>query len=432
MTLLLPVAILHDRINAYLAVLLIPFLSTALFILDPRASFPFDQYFFGLWFVFVLARWSAFGRLPRIEAVDILVLVYVAVGLLYLALSRSSALGYEGFKYDHRPLLIYLLLRGMGSLERDWRRVLTCVFIVMFLVLADALYRYAFDYLSVFAFQVKRSANLPDVVLGIASHYGLASQKYARLASIWMFATGLGPMLMVVSLMLLGLRRLIAPALGTAVYGFMFTVTFVALILTYSRSGWLGLALGTVVLIALEDNPATRLRFLKGTVLFLGLCAVILVVSGRLEQILGRFAQIGTVEFGEGGHFYFLAISLAAIAANPFGLGLGTGFATQVGSAASVVWNESTYLRVGMEKGVLPMMLLLVILAMLTRRMYQRVRASTGNQRIFYRTAFAISIVTLLINVTFPYWATMMMHLFFFFAAYAVNDSTGNMRSPGA
>lgn len=177
------------------------------------------------------------------------------------------------------------------------------------------------------------------------------------------FATYL---LILLPLLALKLRSLVSPPQRWLTYvaaGF----GLISLTLTFSRSAYLGIIVGTLAgVIAFVHNPKYRIPLL--TILLLGIgLAVTLVVS-----IPGLYEQIVIRQASSTGHYKEAINAFGLIIAHPLGYGIGNaGPATHLLSdSTSLGIPESWYLQTAIELGLIGLVLFVLILMLTLKNFY--------------------------------------------------------------
>lgn len=150
-------------------------------------------------------------------------------------------------------------------------------------------------------------------------------------------------------------------------YGLGSILTLGGLVVSFSRSAWLGLVVAAVASILLLGNRVVRL-ILTGLV---GAAVIALIISASmLPQYLqntkvqyfllhGRYSQTQQVEGSDVGRNSAQQKALATIKGEPWGHGLGTAGPASFKAAHPFI-TESWYLQIGLELGILGVGLFLV------------------------------------------------------------------------
>ena len=410
-----------DRIGGLYCVMLVPSAGVALSLIDPKADFPFDILAFGLWIASMFLHGKGSFRNLRLTLLDKLVFLYSLFGLIYVLVSPSLKLGYQGYKYDYRAFLTYALLRISGSNWNDFWKLSKFLLITMLFFFSDGVYRYFFDYESTLKFFLDRASD-PLAVTSYKGYFGMTVGSVPRMTSIFMFATGFGPTLAVGILFIIGFRTRMLKKIGIVGWSAVLAAFTVGVILSYSRSAWIGLFIGLITMALLSPKGVSKPVTAVLSILF-ALVGVFALLPQQISQfVVRRFFQLGTGDVGPGGHFYFLLLSVSDLIQHPLGKGLGVGFAKEVRKISGTVWNESTYLKVGQEMGV-PMMVLFIVVLIAMVFCMKNVHdfASDPMIRSFLRIAIAASVVNIAINVTLPIWEQPITYLMVFSAAFACN-----------
>jgi len=329
----------------------------------------------------------ASGR--RADALDRLGLAFVAVALLYLAIQpaiipsapSSSSVRSLGFREEAGFVLLLLGARHApfpaDFLERMGRAVLIVATVVAAIGIFEAIdsaawnrfvvrtiqyTRYEFDVLHVRPFKFD----------DIRTYGTIGGSQAVRSGSVFLSALTLGFYLVLG--FAVGLER-VARGRGRPWVMISLLAMFAGILLTQTRSAIL--AALVVAALVLEPTPGRRRHWRAQLAIALAAIAVMAIptafATGLAQRVSGGTKASNT---DLNGHISGFWEGVNAIAHGPVGHGLGTSAGTGqrfASPASQVVIPENYYLQVGVELGIMPMLLF----AALTVTLFLKLRSAS-------------------------------------------------------
>lgn len=319
-----------------------------------------------------LRRAAAAARTHRFFTAVLLYLLLLGGSALAVWLSGTTtpkAAAY-GWLVDSRYLVFFLIVWGLSRkndyILRHWKRI---VLIPAAVVIGFALLERAVlppDFLRHFGYG-------PSTIPAIETVDEKAG--YRRIQSTLRGANPFGAYLVVVVTMCLGLlwrdRRRRA---AIAVFG---AAGVIALLLTLSRSAWLGLAAAAAAgaWLVLRSVRARRLLVVAGACLLLiGLGAGYGLRDNDVFQniVFHTDEHSRSAMSSNQGHFMAAGQGVRDIIAHPFGGGTGTAGPASVYGSSEPRIAENYFIQIGQETGVVGLALYLAITFMVARGLYAR------------------------------------------------------------
>lgn len=153
-------------------------------------------------------------------------------------------------------------------------------------------------------------------------------------------------------------------------------LSFIALVLTFSRSAWLGMLVSALTLLAIKLKPTQR-TLIRISILAL-CCLAVGIIALRNNNtahnvILHENTRSTAAVTSNSGHISALKNSLQDFRARPFGEGPGTAGQASIYNLNHEVRNtESYWLQISLEVGVLGLLLMGFILYYLGRELWYR------------------------------------------------------------
>lgn len=356
----LGVALVRFPIAALAVVLFLqPFHSAILLAVQNRAGLPIGPLHY--WEDFVIAalfarglfeRVRRDGRFPLNNAGDNIALLYMAAYGVLAITSPAQHTVFEAFVIYIEGPMLFLAIRWL----RPSRKELMAAFVALLGAATIMGATAVFERFGPHEGLLRWFGVTPDQVAYSASQHPYRSASFLvdflitafYLAGTTSFAAGLAA----------------ARTRWRPVAFFSFAACAGGLICTVTRSGYIGGAVGVVVvLLMISRNPRIRLSLV---------CLTILIMAAFAQHYVAN----GTLSRGEGdkAHQHALTRDVDLIVAKPFGYGLGTTdrFRFQQGGVITVGQlgaTEDTYLARALEGGVQALVLYLVALAILIVRL---------------------------------------------------------------
>jgi len=303
-----------------------------------------------------------------------LIFVYAAVQLIWGAVAyahhsvTTKALAY-GLLVNLRFLAFFLaawvLALKSKDLQTNWRKWIIGPAILVILLALLQYFVLPYDVLRHFGYG--ESTIYPYETINHNIHY-------IRVMSTLRGANPLGAYLvMILSLLIVGWRKqfkdwqfAIFPVAG-----------ILALLLTFSRSAWIGFAVSALVIVTTWLNTK-RLKELSGMVavgiviVAIGLFAI-LRHNATFQNIFAHTQDHSTIKTSSNeGHFSALRNGLRDMVHQPFGRGPGTAGPASVYNHDKVRLAENYFVQIGQETGWLGFGLFIAIIIMLGRALWRR------------------------------------------------------------
>lgn len=315
-------------------------------------------------------NYLASGR--RADMVDRLGLAFVAVALLYLALQHTiipsapsaSSIRLLGFREDAGLVLLLLGARHAPLPANFLSRAGRAVLIVATVVAAIAIYevidsaawnRFVVNTIHYTRYQVGVLHTVPVNPTDIRVYGTLGGTRFVRAGSVFLNPLTLGFYLVLG--FAVGLER---AARGQARPWIILSLLAIvaAVILTQTRSAILGMLI--VALVALQPAAGRSRHWRAQLALALAAIAIIAIPTAFVTGLSRRVTTTSTRNADNAGHVASFWDGVNTVVHHPLGQGLGTSagtgqrFQSQV---SKVVVPENTYLQMGVELGVVPMLI---------------------------------------------------------------------------
>jgi hypothetical protein len=308
-------------------------------------------------------------RKHKVFAMDILVVFFILISVVYLAypgpFDQQLFSLLQGFRADTVFMLAYFAGRGLHVNRKRLRWIMAAIIPGSILVGVVAVFQFVeptlanrfFEYLGYSDF-VQFQGNIGDPI-AVRNRDLPGAETLPRASSLILGDLALSfYQVLTVSLaaaMFYSARRLRSVVLN----GLFLVLMFVTLVMTLSRSAIASCA-GAIMVAAVMARSTLRLAVVG----VLGVCVVALIlVTGYIKittvEALVNFSDPSSVVHGNQ-----LSKSIAIIATHPFGQGLATaGSIGQQLAGKDAITNESWYLQIGTEMGILAMVVYLILVA---------------------------------------------------------------------
>lgn len=336
--------------------------------------------------------------LRRLDALDIAVLAYVALGTAYLLLPHlfvghaagsglSLSVRASAWKVDVVDVAVFMIFRhlrlGRAEVDRILDRVLLVVLAVAIIGIFEAAFPSSWNHLAVtdlgvtryehlvIGYQPSSAFNLHDIRVYSLVHghrvIRVGSVMFNNLAVGFVFAIGLGTAAELV-------------ARGRArwwIYGSLLVVGG-ALLLTETRSGIIAGAIAMLVALRRRAGKALGDRHRLALVL-----AALVVITVPFIVATGTLQRFLSAPRSNAAHQSSFVQGVDVLRSYPLGRGLGTaaGAGQQAaaqqapsGDAVKIVVTESQYLQIGTQLGIIGLALYVTVLALMLRRLLLRQR----------------------------------------------------------
>lgn len=311
----------------------------------------------------IIWAWKKVGRQSRLRMLAALIVGYAALhGIIYLLL-RDTSFGVAALAsvYNVRPFLLLLigvcaaLLLSKVSGPTVFRLAVTISSVIAALGILQ--YFLPADFLTHLGYSDARGAK-PSFLIDNKADLVRVMSTLREPNSFGAFLVL--PMLALTAKLFRGGNRML--------FGGLFALHGLALLLTFSRSAWLALILGELTLVALLYRNKIKLivkRFwIIGIVLLLFAGGGIFALRDQyFVQNVVFHADENTVDDGSSEkHFDSIEMGSEAIAQHPWGHGPGTAGPVSMHTDKPFI-TENYYLQLGYEVGVLGLILFVVICA---------------------------------------------------------------------
>lgn len=308
--------------------------------------------------------------LKRITIVGALYGLFHLIFVLFADLDLSSAL--LGSVYNLRPLMLASIGLAVGVTYRDTIKTATQKIIlgISGFVASLGIIQYFLpnDFLLKLGYSFERGAReafLIDDKIGLT-----------RVMSTIRDPNSLGAFLIVTSSLTLALGLIAKPKVARKI-SYLLAIQLGALMLTFSRSAWLGLAVTFVIVIASSER-FRRYFSLRNIVIGLTVIGVLFIVSLPLirnshiaENLIFHSDETTTEIDSNQKHINYLTDGASKIIRHPIGHGPGTAGIVSIRNARGTVLTENYYLQIGYEIGALGLVLF-VYLNYLVYRLLQK------------------------------------------------------------
>lgn len=274
-----------------------------------------------------------------------------------------------GARYDLLPFFILLLFQFLIFSKEQIQKLLKIILGVGFFVTVFGLIHALFlpqDFLTFFGYSINR--NIWDPTMAISSCQFLEhTQNFCRATSFFGGPTRYGTyLLLILSLSVMSFSET-KEKKRKIFLGLLIVLSLTNILLTYSRSIWVGfLALVVASLILLGRERIKPLPWGKILATIIALFAVFIFFTyDSLQTILFRASSTSE-------HWQLMKEGWRQFLQHPFGLGLGT-----VGPA-SVYFKkfitENWYIQIALETGVLGILLFLAALFQIFKNLLEKIR----------------------------------------------------------
>jgi hypothetical protein len=299
--------------------------------------------------IIAFARKALSGEAIAGGVVNGFILLYLVLGTCYVFSASDPMVGVYGLRNGMFFFLLYFIGANLTLNLRDIRRLFILVVVTAVMVSAWGIFQPL-----ALGDQFLKDLNYgEDGVLG--SSFYIAGFLFQRALSTFSSPNDLGAYLLIVILLALSVLQVEKNASTRNRLYWALAVMTPCFLYTVSRSAYLGLFVGILVMAACLHSR----KLLK----FLGLFAVVALAIGWATGVMSHF--VNTLLFRDPsvvGHFDSLLMSLRFVWENPFGIGLGMA-GPKSGRFADINFlnSESSYFIVMFQMGIAGILLLLAI-----------------------------------------------------------------------
>lgn len=373
------------------------------------------------------------GRLPNVHFIDLLIAGFIGLTGLYLFYPGIIAgstyfVRALAFRQDALYLLVYFIGRGITLRRRDVKTMLVALIAMSVVIAIVAGFEFALPGLTNRIF-TKLGYPAFQSALGTAFETEsvrtrvLESGTLPRASSLFLADLGLAFYLV----LLIPLAAALFFACRTRASQFWSGLFLLAMIatmgLTVARAPLVGAVAGLAVLIFLSRS------FIKASWVAIGVAAMVilfLVVSGYSFGVFR--ALYSAQDSSASAHTGYISRSIGLVASHPLGEGLGNGshvsvLAKGLGQGALPSWaTETWYLQLGLEMGVVAMLLFAALLLVATcNSLLSGVRVRDPWLRALSLGVAGGGVGYILVSAFHPVWsAVQVSYLFWLFVGIAI------------
>lgn len=299
--------------------------------------------------------------LPRFDSLDIIISAYFLLSLLWLAIQRDEPVRWLlGFRFDVLPFLFYVIVKHAVWPKRELifkiSLAIAAAVVVFGLLHALALPK---NFLTYFGYSQYQGQYRPDVPIA-ACQYLENTDRVCRATSTFGGPTRYGTYLLLV----LGiLQKNVVAGLSRTI---LFLLVAISIILTYSRSIWIGamvMAVGAGILFLKKKNAAEKTYRIIAPIFLIILTIITLIVVGFSKGDGGFLKKIFMRESSTSEHFYLARQGVITAMQHPLGLGLGVSGPATMRIKKSLTENQ--FIQIAVEMGIPGLLLFLAILVLL-------------------------------------------------------------------
>lgn len=315
-------------------------------------------------------------KFPKFDLLDALIIGYTLLALLFFPLHTGLAEAKQwlyGFRFDVLPFVFFLFLRHADAALGARRGLLVRVAlissaVVLIFGIAQAVFL-PHDFLMNFGYSNYLGGYRPDVAISACQQLE-HTDLVCRAVSVFAGPTRYGTYLLLIAGLLL--PYMIKKSSHRLLTIGMFTLTFANVLLTFSRSIWIGAFVTLVVLFMWLVRRRMKITIaLAGVaVFFLGGLFLSLNVEDSAHRNISLFKSLFIRDISTNEHIAYLKEGLNLAAAHPLGMGLGT-----VGPASvhfTKLLTENWYLQIALEMGVLGLVLFCAILVVISKKLLKK------------------------------------------------------------
>lgn len=331
---------------------------TSLFSLHPISLW---KEVIALWLVAIV--FFEYYRKPfHLDVIDIVIFLFINFNILNFLLSSKKLAAAVAFRNFVMPLIIFTVIRHLPIYKADIQALLQWTIWVSVPISIWGIYQAVFMGPSFIA-DLQFFSTLPSSLF-IGGGF-----SFQRAIGTFVSPNNFGLYLMLILLIQIFLLQT-QFRLWNQIYKICFLgilgLNIASLILTFSRSSWIGLFVGFLLIAFIK--PQIVIRHLKQVVTFILIINIafwILVRAGFLNVEAFLWKMEATWRFEDlsvTGHFQSWSESLKFLERNPLGIGLGQSGPRAELYAGSFITSESSYFIVGFDLGILGLFLYGIIL----------------------------------------------------------------------
>lgn len=320
------------------------------------------EFLIALLTVLLAAKFITERKFPKLDALDSLILIYMAFGVLHALIVKVPTGQFVwGARYDYVFLWVFLLVRHIGFSREQVNFLFKTTLLggVLSLILGYLIhFVLGPENLTALGFRNDWSTWYPGQSLAFCQK--IENQELCRMSGTFAGPNQLGAY-MVLFLPLIYMWRRKLKKINTVV---LLLASLFALYLTYSRGAYIGAAVAFATLMVCELKLFKKYwKYFSYGIFALVLFGGILLISGALPDELLRPESTGE-------HFAAWTEGINQMLAHPLGLGLGSAGPASYRTTTPII-PESWYLQVGIELGFIGLALFIAVLTSLAKKLYK-------------------------------------------------------------
>ncbi len=331
----------------------------------------------------------------RANFLDLFVLLYVMYQIFYVVFDLDI-FSLKGLSNNVRFLLIYLVVRWCRPNQIRTSQIIRLIVLINIFVVVSGLIQWLFvepKYILL---------NLGWDGSGLGDAYA-GPEKFPRALSVLLAANELG---LTSSILLFSFLLGIPKSNWNK--GFLswllIIVTVIVLLLSLSRSSWLGTLFGITILCLYRRR--VRLYIMQIILIMLALLPFLLLGSTTMFSSFAVIQRILAVfepdDPSTAARLTALPDQIATIQSHPLGIGLGLASRASFGSDKIRLYSESNYLQVAIETGWLGILLMILMVTMFLASIIRKISQSTGSHRELALWALTASASIFAAALVFP------------------------------
>jgi len=311
------------------------------------------------------------------KIIALLFLLGISTMIFFLIPLKSA---FWGFRFDFEMFLIYFLARSYvwkkPEIQKSVLIILSSAMIVALFALLQAWFLPA-DFLTHFGYS--SGVNWQQAI-ALPAYQTIGASNVVRMQSFLAGPNQLGSYLLIpifISLVYLISAKSNKLKLLLTVYCLLLIFS---LFYTYSRSAWLAFAAGLVVLILIKIKQRYPLKTFLITMSAIFVVLIGLLIFIQYQPFGIKFADVYINHQGSNlERFSRLQASFETIIKTPWGLGIGQAGQAQLHSmSATALISENWYLQIGVELGILGLIIYLLVIYHFLKNLWQTLKFLTG------------------------------------------------------
>lgn len=360
---------------------------------------------FGTTYVILLLIPTLFGILIKgykdFNITDFFFLVILLWAIASYILSANQQLALLGIKNNFRMIFIYFFVRITKPTEKSIKTLLDFTLVLAIIAAIYGIYQYFFNYLGL----IDKFGKIAEDNL---SYFGLAEESKWNIKRAYSFFLNWSTFAyyLMISIFYFFSSRLIQFE-NKGKFRFkdilLMLILLIATVLTFSRTVWVGLLIGSIFMLFIYKKSILKFRLLiVGLSLAISFILFINLLPKELgDEIIRRFTSVFSSDSAStSGHYDFIIQNINLLLIYPFGLGLGTTSAIH-----GILWTESSIFKIIIEIGIVPGVLFIFFFLRTINYSYTIYK---NENRMFRKiaslTTFGLSIAYFLGGIVFPLW----------------------------